>query len=289
VRGAIPLPWGGMDQYERQRMENLKFTRFRIAGSIGIIWLDRPPLNLLREDMKDELLAILENMAADDRVGIVIVTGSGEKAFCAGRDLAESHSWQTSSNPPLEEVWDRGNRLIDNILYHPKITIAALNGATLGGGCELTLPFDLVIAEKGGRIGIPEASRGVFPGTGAMQLLPKKIGIFRAKEMVFWGKVITAEEALSWGLVNVVTEGKALDAAYDYAGRLDKISLRAIGRAKEIMNRHERWADASTLHFEKREFSRIFLQPDAREGINAFFEKRPPFFNKTQKEEGEER
>lgn len=264
-------------------MENLRFTRFQIAGSIGTIWLDSPPLNLLREDMKDELLAILENMAADDQVGVVVVTGSGEKAFCAGRNLAESQSWQTSSNPPLEEVWDRGNRLIDNILFHPKITIAALNGVALGGGCELTLPFDLVISEKGGRIGLPEASRGIFPGTGAMKLLPKKIGLFRAKEMVLWGKVIQAEEALSWGLVNVVAEGKALNAAYDYAGRLDKVSLGAISRAKEIMNRHESWANASTLHFEKREFSHVFLQPDAREGIQAFFEKRPPFFNKTKK------
>ena len=265
-------------------MENLRFTRFQIADSIGTIWLDHPPLNLLREDMKDELLKILENMSANDRIEVVVLTGSGEKAFCAGRDLTESQSWQKSSNPPLEEVWDRGNRLIDNILFHPKITIVALNGVTLGGGCELTLPFDLVIAEKGVQIGLPEASRGIFPGTGAMKLLPKKIGLFQAKEMVLWGKVINAEEALSWGLVNVVTEEKALDAAYEYAGRLGKVSLRAIGRAKEIMNRHERWADAATLHFEKKEFSRILMQPDALEGISAFFEKRPPFFNKTKEE-----
>jgi 2-(1,2-epoxy-1,2-dihydrophenyl)acetyl-CoA isomerase len=111
-----------------------------------------------------------------------------------------------------------------------------------------------------------------------MKLLPKKIGFFRAREMVFLGKVLTAEEAQAWGLVNDVVDRPALAAAVEFVGSLTRASFHAMMRAKEIMNRHERWPDSGSLHYERAEFSRLFSTPDAREGVGSFFEKREPHF-----------
>jgi len=262
------------------RMSDLKWTRWHQDGYVATIWLDRPPLNLLCEEMKDELLGILAQIEADERLRVIILTGAGQKAFCAGRNLQESRSWQEAGDPSLlKAVWDRGNRLIDCVLSYPKITIAALNGLALGGGCELTLPFDFVIAERTVKIGLPEARRGLFPGTGAMKLLPKKVGLFRAREMIFLGKVLDAGDALAWGLVNMVVDQKALDAAYELAARLRTVSFGAILQAKAIMNSHEGWPSASSLGEEQEAFWQMFLTPDAREGVRAFFEKRNPRFD----------
>jgi enoyl-CoA hydratase/carnithine racemase len=259
-------------------MGERRYTRCEVAGSVATAWLDHPPLNLICEEMKEELFGILDQLEADPGVRVVILTGAGTKAFCAGRDLKQTRSWQEAEDPQLEAVWARGDRLIDRILFYPKLTVAALNGVTLGGGCELTLPFDLVLAERGIRIGLPEVSRGLWPGTGAMKLLPKKIGFFRARELVFLGKILSAEEALAWGLVNAVTDQPALEAAREFARGLSRLSFSAMMRAKEVMNRHERWSDAAALHFERTEFASLFASPDAREGVRAFFEKRDPRF-----------
>ena len=260
-------------------MDARRYTRHEIRGYVATVWLDNPPLNLIREEMKAELFAILDALEADERVRVVILTGAGDKAFCAGRDLHQTRSWQESAEPDLEAVWERGDRLIDRLLFYPKLTVAALNGVTLGGGCELTLPLDLVIAQRGVRIGLPEASRGLWPGTGAMKLLPKKIGLFRAREMVFLGRILTAEEAQAWGLVNTVTDQPALAAAVEFAEGLTRVSFQAMMRGKEIMNRHERWPDSESLQHEQAEFARLFTSPDAREGVKAFFEKRDPRFD----------
>jgi enoyl-CoA hydratase len=259
-------------------MEARRYTRCEITGYVATVWLNSPPLNLIREEMKEELLAILDALEADGRVRVVILTGAGDKAFCAGRDLHQTRSWQESDDPQLAAVWERGDRLIDRILFYPKLTVAALNGVTLGGGCELTLPFDIVIAERRIQIGLPETTRGLWPGTGAMKLLPKKVGFFRAREMVFLGKILTAEEAQAWGLVNAVTDEPALAAALEFAQGLTRVSFYAMMRGKEVMNRHERWPDPGSLHDERAEFCRLFFTPDAREGVQAFFDKREPHF-----------
>ena len=259
-------------------MDERRYTRCETAGHLATVWLDNPPLNLIREEMKEDLFEVLDRLEADAAVRVVILTGAGDKAFCAGRDLNQTRAWQDSDNPQLEAVWARGDRLIDRILFYPKLTVAALNGVTLGGGCELTLPFDLVLAGRGVRIGLPEVSRGLWPGTGAMKLLPKKVGFFRAREMVFLGKILAAEEALAWGLVNGVTDRPALEAAQELARGLTRVSFSAMMRGKEIMNRHERWPDSESLQHERAEFARLFTTPDAREGVKAFFEKREPRF-----------
>jgi enoyl-CoA hydratase len=259
-------------------METRRYTRSEISGYVATVWLHDPPLNLIREEMKEELLAILDGLEKDGRVCVVVVTGTGDKAFCAGRNLHQTQSWQRSANPQLEAVWERGDRLIDRLLFFPKLTVAALNGVALGGGCELTLPFDLVLAERRSQIGLPESTRGLWPGTGAVKLLPKKVGFFRAKEMVFLGKVLTADEAVSWGLISAVVDKPALEAALEFAGGLTRVSFHAMMRAKEVMNRHERWPDSESMNYERTQFSRLFSTPDAREGVDSFFEKRQPHF-----------
>ena len=130
----------------------------------------------------------MEILERNDQVRVVIVTGAGEKAFCAGRDLNQSKSFQQASSSELEAAWDLGDRLIDRILFYPKLTVAALNGVALGGGCELTLPFDFVIAQKGIRIGLPETLRGLFPGPGAMNCCPRRWGSSRRAKLFSWAR-----------------------------------------------------------------------------------------------------
>lgn len=262
-----------------QTAGNFQDILYHKAEGIARITINRPEVrNAFRPQTVSELMQAFQQAHLDPEIGVVILTGAGDKAFCAGRDLHQTRSWQDSDESQLAAVWERGDRLIDRILFYPKLTVAALNGVALGGGCELTLPFDLVIAERRIRIGLPEATRGLWPGTGAMKLLPKKVGFFRAREMVFLGKILTAEQAQAWGLVNAVTDEPALAAGLEFARGLSRVSFRAMMRGKEVMNRHERWPDSGSLHYERAAFCRLFFTPDAREGVQAFLDKRDPRF-----------
>jgi enoyl-CoA hydratase len=249
----------------------------QIDDGVAILTLDNPPLNVLSTEMGQKILEAVERIEQDDTVFAVIVTGAGERAFMAGADIKEFPKFIEDGNAEqmalaFDEVMNRLQRL-------PKPTVAALNGITLGGGCELSLACDFRIAEQQVVIGLPEIKLGVFPGAGGTQRLARLIGPSRAKELIFSGDPIPAETALQIGLVNrVVPTRCALSAAREFVEKFREKSRVAIARAKQAIDGGLDLPLEEGIRLEARLFGEAFGTEDAKEGITAFIEKRPPRF-----------
>lgn len=250
--------------------------RVDVAGGIAELTLDNPPLNLVTLELTRRLHASLGRLAADPAVRVLIVTGAGDRAFCAGSDIGEFPSVMDDVVPKklaLEnETWSR----LDDF---PRPTIAALNGLAYGGGLELAVCCDLLVAGADVRLALPEVKLGVFPGTGGTVRVPRRIGEGRAKELTFLGEPIDARTALAWGLVNrVVPRGQALAAARELAAVLATRPGRALQLCKQAidlaLDTAEDEAVARTLEVS----AAVFRTADCREGVRAFFAKEPPRF-----------
>jgi enoyl-CoA hydratase len=248
-----------------------------ISDGIATITLNRPKaLNALNARLFGELAQALNEVAATDGVRVLIVTGSGGKAFAAGGDIVFMQPLKVME--AREFVMSIRDTLLklENL---PIPTIAAINGMTLGGGNELAMGFDFRIAEEQAVFGQPEINLGVIPGAGGTQRLPRLVGMTRAKEMVFLGEAITAQEAYRIGLVNmVVPTGTALEKAREVAGRLIAKSAVALKIAKSCLNVGIQLDLASALTYEAECFSGLFSTEDQKEGMLAFMEKRKPAY-----------
>jgi len=253
-----------------------ELIRVDVAGGIAELTLDNPPLNLVTLELTRRLHASLGRLAADPAVRVLIVTGAGDRAFCAGSDIGEFPSVMDDVVPKklaLEnETWSR----LDDF---PRPTIAALNGLAYGGGLELAVCCDLLVAGADVRLALPEVKLGVFPGTGGTVRVPRRIGEGRAKELAFLGEPIDAQTALAWGLVNrVVPRGQALAAARELAAVLAARPGRALQLCKQAidlaLDTAEDEAVARTLEVS----AAVFRTADCREGVRAFFAKEPPRF-----------
>jgi enoyl-CoA hydratase len=249
----------------------------QVDDGVAVLTLDNPPLNVLSTDMGQKIREAVERIEQDDAIYAVIVTGAGERAFMAGADIKEFPKYIENGNAEamalaFDEVMNQLQRL-------PKPTVAALNGITLGGGCELSLACDFRIAEQQVVIGLPEIKLGVFPGAGGTQRLARLIGPSRAKEMIFTGEPISAETALQIGLVNrVVPTGSALSAAREFVQVFRERSLAAIARAKQAIDGGLDLSLEEGIRLEAKLFGEAFRTEDAKEGISAFIEKRAPRF-----------
>lgn len=247
------------------------------TGQVSTIELDDPPLNLVTRAMMERLEEALARLAADRDVRAVVVTGAGDRAFCAGSDVKE-----------FEELAGRvaeGKLLYEKHVYRllaelPVPTIAAIEGDALGGGLELALCCDLRVASQRARLGMPEVRLGVIPGSGGTQRLPAVVGPARAKELILVGDLIDAEHAERIGLVNrVVAAGEARAAAHDLAERIARRGPVAVREAKVLIERaRDRDMDAG-LAAELDASERVFASADMLEGARAFFAKRPPDFS----------
>ncbi len=253
-----------------------ELVRVDISGGIAELTLDNPPLNLVTLELTRRLHAALGRLAADPAVRVLIVTGAGDRAFCAGSDVGEFPSVMddvVAKKLALEnEAWSR----LDDF---PRPTIAALNGLAYGGGLELAVCCDLLVAGADVRLALPEVKLGVFPGTGGTVRVPRRIGEGRAKELAFLGEPIDAQTALAWGLVNrVVARGHALTAARELAAVLATRPGRALELCKQALDlaldAPEDEAVARTLELS----AAVFKTADCREGVRAFFAKEPPRF-----------
>jgi enoyl-CoA hydratase len=247
-----------------------------IAEGIATLTLNRPAvLNALNDQVFNELAEAASNLATDHSVRVVIITG-GEKVFAAGADIAQMASVTavdvaTSDKPSL-----RALRLIENM---PKPVIAAIAGFALGGGCELTLVADIRIAADNAQFGLPEIKLGILPGGGGTQRLPRLIGAGRAKELIFSGDFINAEEALRIGLVNkVVPADQLFIEARKMAKRLIGRGAVALRLAKSAVNEGLKMDLEAGLQYEHKCFSLLFATEDQKEGMKAFIEKRPAKF-----------
>ena len=232
-------------------------------------------LNALTTEFLEEFDCLLDEIEADNSLQVIILTGAG-KAFIAGADI-KLMSTMVPEEAGLyafntQEVYRRMEGM-------NKVFIAAVNGFALGGGCEMTLACDLRIASKKAKLGLPEVGLGIFPGGGGTQRLPRLIGMTKAKELVYTGKTINAEEAERIGLVNFVTEPEELLAkAEELAAQILKNSKSGVRLAKESFNNGAQMDMISATNLEKNLFSLCFATEDQKEGMAAFLEKRPAAF-----------
>jgi len=247
-----------------------------VAAGVAVLTLNTPPLNLVTLALTRALHARLAELAADPEARVLVVTGSGARAFSAGSDVSEFPSL-------LDDVVGR-KLALENEAYSrlddfPKPTIAALNGLAYGGGLELAVCCDILIAGADVRLALPEVKLGVLPGSGGTIRVPRRIGEGRAKELMFTGEPIDATTAHAWGLVNrVVPAGQALTAAVALARTLAERPNRALQLMKQAvdlaLDTTEDDAVARTLPLS----DTVFRTADCQEGIRAFLAKEPPRF-----------
>ena len=253
--------------------------RFEQESNIAIVTIDNPPMNVLSKRVTKELEETFKKIENDQKINAVILTGAGNKAFMAGADIKEFPESLYLDESEKMATSNRNNEVINYIADFPKPTIGVLNGYTLGGGCELALACDLRIAEEGIQLGLPEIKLGLFPGGGGTQRLPRLIGEAKAKELMFLGEPIFAEEALKIGLVNqVVPKGNGLETAQSIALKIAGYSLEALSRIKAAVNQGVEQSLKEGLELEASLFAEVFSTEDAKEGVQAFIEKRKPHF-----------
>jgi len=237
-----------------------------------VITLNRPPVNAINVDLLNELNKVLDE-EVDDGVLSVVITGAGEKAFCAGADLKSGFG---SSPGDLSKLGQGTFSRLENL---GKPVIAAINGMALGGGCELALACTFRIAAANAKIGLPESNLGILPGYGGTQRLPRVVGKSKALEMMIYGKPVNAEEAGRIGLADAVCEeGKALDTALELARLTATRAPIATKLIMDCVNRGTETDIGSGLDIERANFEQIIPTEDAREGITAFLEKRKAEF-----------
>jgi enoyl-CoA hydratase len=241
---------------------------------VGIVTLNRPKeLNALRTDLRRELVEALEEFDRDDGIGCIVITGAGDRAFAAGADIKEM-----SDKSPIEMMlggfatWQR----IRNI---HKPMIAAVEGYALGGGCELAMHCDMIVASENARFGQPEILIGVMPGAGGTQRLARTLGKYRTMEIVLTGAQVTAEEMHKFGLVNrVVPKGEHLTEAVKLAKTVAAQAPVAVRLAKDAVNAAFETTLGQGLEIESKNFFLLFATEDMREGMQAFIEKRKAEF-----------
>ena len=246
------------------------------SGAVTTIRLNNPPLNLVSLDVTKALAAALVRIEQDEDVRVVILAGTGDRAFCAGSDVKE---FPSLAGRVAEGKLVNENAMYDRLAELPVPTIAAIEGNALGGGLELALCCDLRVAASTALLGLPEVRLGVMPGSGGTQRLPRLIGLARAKELILLGEIIDAETALSFGLVNrVVTQGEAESVARELAETLASRGPVAVREAKAVLNTTLDGSLAEGQADELEASERVFSSEDMLEGAAAFVEKRPPRF-----------
>ncbi|MDD9911187.1 MAG: enoyl-CoA hydratase [Ahrensia sp.] len=244
------------------------------TGRVGVITLDRPKaLNALNSQVMREVVLAAEEFDADGKVGAIVLTGS-QKAFAAGADIKEMQplSYVDALEQDFFAHWDGLSRI-------KKPIIAAVAGYALGGGCELAMMCDFIIAADNAKFGQPEITLGVMPGMGGSQRLTRFVGKSRAMDMCLTGRMMEADEAERCGLVSrVVPANDLMEEALGAAAKIADFSRVSVVLAKQAVNRSYETTLAEGVLFERRLFHSLFATEDQDEGMNAFIEKRSPQF-----------
>ena len=244
----------------------------KVEGGVGVITLNRPKaLNALNNELLGELVHVLEAWDLDDAVRAIVLTGS-ERAFAAGADIKEmaDKSFIEAYLGNFTAGWDRA-------AHARKPIVAAVAGFALGGGCELAMQCDLIVAADNAKFGQPEIKLGVIPGIGGTQRLTRAVGKAKAMDLILTGRMMDAAEAEKSGLVaRVVPAANLMDEAMKVAETIANMSLPAAMAAKEAVNRAFEVPLAEGVLFERRVFHALFATEDQKEGMKAFVEKRKP-------------
>ncbi|MCA1325084.1 enoyl-CoA hydratase-related protein [Herbaspirillum sp. alder98] len=246
----------------------------RLDAAVALVTIDRPARrNALNLQVKELVADAVEMLSADPAVRVIIVTGAG-KYFVAGTDIAEMTDMTTTSH--TLQATDR----VFNVLRRcDKVLIAAVEGYALGGGCELALCCDLIVAGESARLGQPEIRVGVMPGAGGTQRLLRTIGRYQTMKLVLTGEPVSGREAFSMGMVSeAVADGQALARARALAQTIAAMPPLAVRAIREVMQQGQDVALETALALERRAFQMLFDTQDQKEGMQAFLEKRTPAF-----------
>jgi enoyl-CoA hydratase len=242
-------------------------------GRVAIITINRPDkLNALSQQVRDEMLQVLAEIEKDDSVGVVVITGAGEKSFIAGADIGEF-----AGRTPFDQREAMASpRIFDIMANFPKPVIAMINGFCLGGGCELAMSCDLRVASDKARFGQPEINLGLIPGGGGTQRMPRLVGTGQTMRLVLSGDMIGAAEAREIGLVELVFPADELRAkTLELAQRIAAKSPLTLRIAKEVVRASERLPLEDGIAYERDLFCLAFSTEDKAEGVKAFLDKRP--------------
>ncbi|HEX2030539.1 MAG TPA: enoyl-CoA hydratase-related protein [Actinomycetota bacterium] len=250
-----------------------ELVRLEVEDGVATIRLDRPPMNAINEDLTRDLMEVALEAGRRDDVGAVVLYG-GEKVFAAGADIKMMAPMAPAEVLPMIQGLQEVFNAVEDV---PKITIAAVTGYALGGGCELAMCADFRFAAPDAKLGQPEITLGIIPGAGGTQRLPRLVGPARAKDLIYSGRVVEAGEALDMGLVDRIADDpydEALAVARRYAGG-PRAALRA---AKVAVNWGARVDLRTGVAIERESFAGLFATEDQEEGMAAFLDKRKPEF-----------
>lgn len=248
-------------------MKPYETIRVEVEAGVATVTMDRPQVrNVINVDMIRELTAALEDLGGDERVRVLILRGEGGKAFAGGADIA-----QLRERRALDAFRQVNATLFQRIEDFPHPTIAAIEGWALGGGCEIALACDLRVAGESAKLGFPEVGLGIFPAAGGTHRLPKLVGLGKAKELVFTGRILDAHQALGIGLVEHVVPD-ALAKAKEIAAEIARNGTLAVRVAKMALNAIARGSDHEPI--EKLGQALLFESTDKHERMTAFLEKR---------------
>ena len=254
-----------------------QFVQWSAEGGMATLVVDRPPLNALSYQAKEEIAACLEEVAADSGVRCLIVCGAGGRAFSVGSDIKEFP--EVTARRLGRQRAAHEHAVYNRLDFFPVPTIAAIEGHCLGGGLELALACDLRVAGETSRLGLPEVKLGVFPAGGGTERLPRLIGEARARELIYTGEPVDTREAWRIGLVNrVAPAGQALGVAQELGRTIASRSAVTLRTVKAVMDRglHMDLLEAEQVAIEA--ISELFQSEAVQEGVAAFLEKRPPRF-----------
>lgn len=252
----------------------MEYIRLTVEGPIAVVTIHRPACrNALNSQVYREIIAALQDVRDRDDVRVVLLTGAGDKAFAAGADIAQMVQESPQSGRRLSALCHEAAELLETMR---QVTIAAVNGYALGGGCEIAMACDIRIASENAKFAQPECGLGILPGFGGTQRLARLVGKGRAKELIFTCDRIDAQEAWRIGLVNkVVPQAELLEACRAMARRILKNGGYAVTLAKQAINAGLDTDLANGLKMEADAFALSFSTHDKKEGMTAFLEKRP--------------
>ncbi|PWN72408.1 crotonase [Chryseobacterium phosphatilyticum] len=256
---------------------NFETLVYQQKHHIGRLTINRPQaLNALNDQVLHELTLFANQIKSDKNIRALIITGSGEKAFVAGADIK---AMQEMTPQEAEDFSATAQTAFNAIESLPFAVIAAVNGFALGGGCELALSCDIILASEKARFGLPEVTLGLLPCFGGTQRLPRAVGLYKAREMVFSGEFYSAEKCREFGFVNrVIVPEELLNEAQKLAETIASRGPVAVAKAKQSLNTGFELHIRDGLKQEATLFGELFSTTDHHEGISAFIEKREPHF-----------
>lgn len=257
-----------------QEQHNL--VQLELRGRLAILTINNPPVNPLTKEVLAALENTIDKLSTNQDVWALIITGAGDKAFVAGADIRQFPLLGQDDGQQMAE-W--GQRIFDKIAALKMPVIAAINGFALGGGCELALACDIRVAAENATLGQPEVNLGIMPGYGGTQRLPRLVGLGKAKELIFSGETISAQEAYRIGLVDrLAPQGQALEEAVKLAQVITSRAPVAVRLAKEAIDKGWDLPLEEGQQLEARLFGQTMATEDKDEGAKAFLEKRQPNF-----------